>query len=138
MPQAKERDGVFQRKDRSGWWVSYIDSSGKRRKEKVVAHTRTQALTALAAIKTREEKNRILGVKAVSEIATEELLARYKRHQKTRLRPTTLDRLDGILLTLTATLPKQAKDITRKVVTDFISLGKSCWHTSWTLLVMSE
>ena len=68
MYKAKERDGVFQRKDRSGWWVSYINASGTRRKKKVVAHTRTQALTALAAIRTREEKDRILGVKAASEI----------------------------------------------------------------------
>jgi hypothetical protein len=121
MPKAKERDGVFQRKDRSGWWVSYINASGKRRKEKVVAHTRTQALTALAAIRTREEKDRILGVKTTSEIPTAELLVKYKRHQKTRLRPTTFERLDGILQTLNASLSELAKDITRNAVTDFIS-----------------
>ncbi len=74
MPRAKERDGVFQRKDRSGWWISYIDASGKRRKQKVVAHTRQQALNALSGIRTREEKDRILGVKAASEIATAALL----------------------------------------------------------------
>jgi hypothetical protein len=60
MPKAKERDGVFQREDRSGWFVSYIDASGKRRKVKVTAHTRTQALNILSAIKTREEKDRVL------------------------------------------------------------------------------
>lgn len=121
MPKAKERDGVFQRKDRRGWWVSYVDASGKRRKEKVTAHTRTQALTALSGIKTREEKGRILGVKAASEISTADLLARYKRHQKTRLRPSTFERLDGILETLKARLPESAKDITRKSVQDYIS-----------------
>jgi integrase len=121
MPRAKERDGVFQRKDRRGWWVSYIDASGKRHKEKVTAHTRTQALNALSAIRTREEKGRILGVKAASEIGTADLLARYKRHQKTRLRPTTFERLDGILETLKRHLPENAKDITRKSVQDFIS-----------------
>ncbi len=121
MPRAKERDGVFQRKDRSGWFVSYIDASGKRRKEKVTAHTRTQALTALSGIKTREEKGRILGVRAASEITTADLLARYKRHQKTRLRSTTFERLQGILETLKAHLPASAKDITRKSVQDLIS-----------------
>jgi integrase len=121
MPRAKERDGVFQRKDRAGWWVSYIDASGKRRKEKVTAHTRTQALNALSALRTREEKGRILGVKAASEISTADLLARYKRHQKTRLRPTTFERLEGILATLKTNLPAVAKDITRKSVQDFIS-----------------
>jgi len=121
MPKAKERDGVFQRKDRSGWWVSYIDASGNRHKEKVTAHTRTQALNALSAIRTREEKGRILGVKAASEISTADLLGRYKRHQKTRLRPTTFERLDGILATLKKCLPESAKDITRKTVQDFVS-----------------
>src|SRR5262249_45723200 len=110
MPHARERDGVFQRKDRGGWWVSYIDSSGRRCKKKVVAHTRTQALSALSAIKTREEQGRILGVKPASEITTAELLARYKQHQRTRLRPTTFKRLDGILEALKSFLPERAKD----------------------------
>ncbi len=121
MPRAKERDGVFQRKDRSGWWISYIDASGKRCKQKVAVHTRTQAIERLNAIKNREEKDSILGVKAATDIATADLLARYKRHQKTRLRPTTFERLDGILQTLRANLPERAKDITRKTVADFIS-----------------
>jgi integrase len=122
MPKAKERDGVFQRKDRGGWWVSYVDASGKRHKEKVTAHTRTQALNALSAIKTREEKNRILGVKAVSEISTADLLDRYKRYQRTHLRATTFERLDSILETLKTNLPVTAKDITRASVQKFIAL----------------
>ncbi|TCK75878.1 tyrosine-type recombinase/integrase [Acidipila rosea] len=121
MPKARERDGVFQRKDRGGWWISYIDASGQRRKEKVVAHTRTQALKVLSAVKTRTERDKVLGVKAASEITTTELLARFKRHQKTRLRSTTFERLEGILKTLKANLPELAKEITRKTVADFIS-----------------
>ncbi|MSO22093.1 MAG: site-specific integrase [Acidobacteria bacterium] len=121
MPKAKERDGVFQRTDRSGWWVSYIASAGKRRKEKVVAHTRTQALNALNGIRTREQREQILGIKEVSEISTADLLGRYKRYQKPRLRPTTFERLDSILKTLKAHLPERAKDMTRKTVSDFIS-----------------
>ena len=102
MPKAKERDGVFQRKDRSGWWVSYVDASGKRKKEKVTAFTRTQAMTALSQIKTRIERESILGVKSASEITTADLLKRFKAHQKAHLRPTTFVRLDGILETLKA------------------------------------
>lgn len=120
MPKAKERDGVFQRRDRSGWWVSYVDAAGKRWKEKVTANTRTQAMTALAQIKTRIERDRILGVKSASEISTAELLARFKAHQKAHLRPTTFIRLDGILATLKSLLPEQAKEITRRTVADYI------------------
>jgi integrase len=120
MPKAKERDGVFQRKDRSGWWVSYVDASGKRKKEKVTAYTRTQAMTTLAQIKTRIERESILGVKFASEITTADLLKRFKAYQKAHLRPTTFVRLDGILETLKAALPVQAKEITRRTVADYI------------------
>ena len=120
MPKAKERDGVFQRKDRSGWWVSYVDASGKRKKEKVMAFTRTQAMTALSLIKTRIERESILGVKSASEITTADLLKRFKAHQRAHLRPTTFVRLDGILKTLKATLPTLAKEITRRTVADYI------------------
>ena len=120
MPKAKERDGVFQRTDRSGWWVSYVDATGKRTREKVTAFTRTQAMTALSQIKTRIERERILGVKSASEITTADLLARFKTHQKAHLRPTTFVRLDGILETLNAALPALAKEITRRTVADFI------------------
>ena len=120
MPKAKERDGVFQRKDRSGWWVSYVDASGKRKKEKVTAFTRTQAMTALSQIKTRIERDSILGVKSASEITTADLLKRFKAYQKAQLRPTTFVRLDGILETLKAALPTLAKEITRRTVADYI------------------
>ena len=125
MPKAKERDGVFQRTDRSGWWVSYVDASGKRKKEKVTAHTRTQAMTALAQIKTRIERDSIMGVKSASEITTAELLKRFKTHQKAHLRPTTFVRLNGILETLKAALPTLAKEITRQTVTEFVGKRSS-------------
>jgi integrase len=120
MPKAKERDGVYYRPDRAGWWVSYIDASGKRIRRKVTAHTRRQAMDALSLIRTKEERARDLGVRPASEITTEALLDRYKRHQKARIRPTTYKRLGGILGTLQAHLPVQAKAITRRTVADYI------------------
>ena len=121
MPKARERDGVYYRKDRGTWWVSYTDAAGKRQREAVAAHTRPQAVAARAALMLKAERDRVLGVKEASEIATADLLARYKRHQKTRLRPTTFERLDGILETLKASLPERARDISRKTVADYIS-----------------
>jgi integrase len=69
----------------------------------------------------KSERDRVLGVKEASEITTADLLARYKRHQKTRLRASTFDRLDGILETLKTNLPERAKDISRKTVAEYIS-----------------
>src|SRR3984885_6815138 len=97
MPKAKERDGVYYRADRAGWWVSYIDASGDRQRRKVTAHTRRQAMDALSRIRTQEERARTLGVRPSSDITAEALFDRYKRHQKARIRPTTYERLDGIL-----------------------------------------
>ena len=121
MPKARERDGVYYRKDRGAWWVSYTDANGKRQREAVTAHTRPQAVTARAGLMLKAERDRVLGVKEASDITTADLLARYKRHQKTRVRATTFDRLDGILETLKASLPERAKDISRKTVADYIS-----------------
>jgi len=116
------RDGVFERSDRKGFWISYIDASGKRRKEKVAAHTRTQAASILSAVKTRIGQNKALGVTVATDITTKDLFARYKRYQRTRLRATTFERLDGILTTLQQNIPLLAKEITRRTVADFISL----------------
>jgi integrase len=120
MPRAKERDGVYYRRDRGIWSVSYIDASGERVREKVEAHTRQQAMDALHRIKTKEEVARTLGVRPASEITLEALFERYKRHQKARIRPTTFARLDGILGTLKANLPELAKAITKRTVAEYI------------------
>ncbi len=115
------RNGVFERNDRKGFWISYIDASGKRRKEKVAAHTPTQAANILSAVKTRIEQNKALGVTAATDITTEDLFVRYKRHQRTKLRATTFERLNGILATLKQNLPSRAKEIRRRTIADFIS-----------------
>ncbi|HUA98399.1 MAG TPA: site-specific integrase [Terracidiphilus sp.] len=120
MPKAKQRDGVYQRPDRPGWWVSYIDASGERVRRKVEAHTRTQALAALAGIKGKVEKEEILGIRPASAITTHDLLQRFRRYQKTKLRGTSFARLDGVLKTLETHLPAEARNITRRTVDEFI------------------
>jgi integrase len=111
---------VYYRKDRSAWAVSYIDAQGERQRKIVTAHTRQQAVDALAAIKTQEERARIYGVRPASDVTMEDLLARYKRHQKPRIRPTTFERLDGILETIKRHLPEQAKAITKRTIAEYI------------------
>jgi integrase len=120
MPKAKARDGVYYRADRRSWWVSYTDATGKRRRHSVVAHTRPQAVEALARLKVQTERHKALGVKEASDISTHDLLERFRRHQKVRLRATTFDRLGGILKTLEANLPELAKNIGKKSVAAYI------------------
>lgn len=120
MAKAKVGDGVYQRDDRPGWWLSHIEAHGKRIRRKCGAQTRIQALTFLNMVKTQEEKARTLGVRPVSDITLTSLFDRFKRHQKTHLRPTTYERLGGILATLETGLPAQAKEITKRTVADYI------------------
>lgn len=121
MPKSAGRDGVFQRKDTPGWYVSYVDSLGQRKRKHVEAHTRTQALAVLATIKAKVQKETILGVRHSSDITTEDLLKRFRKHQKSRLRPTTFLRLDSIVATLNAHLPLHLKDISRANIAGFVS-----------------
>lgn len=121
MPKAKERDGVYYRRDRGAWWVSYTDAAGRRQREAVAAQTRPQAVAARVALMLKAERDRVLGVREASDITTADLFARYKRHQKTRLRATTFERLDGILEALETALPELARDITKRTVADYIS-----------------
>src|SRR5690349_10572954 len=120
MRKRAARDGVFQRSDCKGWYVSYVDSEGVRRKKRVQAHTRTQALEALATLKARAQKERILGVKHVSGITTAELFERYKRHQKRLVAKTTFERLSSILDTLKPHLPSNLKDVSKAKVAALI------------------
>jgi hypothetical protein len=75
----------------------------------------------LSAIKTKVEQEKILGVKHVADISFADLLKRYKRHQKARVKATTFERLDGIVETLKRHLPERLKDVTKRAVADFIS-----------------
>ncbi len=121
MPKARKWDGVYRRPDSPFWWCSYTDASGKRARRKLAgAHTRTQALEMLGAIRTQEDKARILGVRPATAITLSDLFDRYKKHQKARIRPTTFARLGGILDTLKANLPEQAKAITKRTIAEYI------------------
>src|SRR5690242_19626527 len=121
MPKVNKWDGVYQRPDSPFWWCSYSDAGGKRARRKLAgAHTRTQAVKMLNAIRVQEEKARTLGVRPATEITTEALFERYKKHQKARIRSTTFERLGGILDTLKSHLPQQAKAITKRMVAEYI------------------
>lgn len=121
MAKARVRDGVYGRKDRRGFWVSYIDANGERVREKLKdARTPQQARTALEQIKTKVETEKRLGIREDADITTKELFERFKKYQKPRISSTTFARLDGILSTLERHLPAQAKAITRAKVNELV------------------
>jgi len=99
MPRGKrrDRDGVFTRNDRPGFWASWVDASRKRRKRKLEAHTLQQARAILSAEKARVEKTVTLGYAPPSAESLESVSERFLGHQKARLTPRSYKREDRIL-----------------------------------------
>ena len=100
MPRGKtkDRDGVFQRKDRVGqFYGSWIDADGKRRKRKLNAHTLQQARALVAAEKARVDKQRTLGYAPPTKETFAALIPRYFQFQKPRLSQRSYERTCGIV-----------------------------------------
>src|SRR5277367_4333941 len=99
MPRgkAKDRDGVYTRKDRPGFWASWIDASGRRRRRKLEAHTLQQARALLNAEKARAEKQRTLGYAPPTKDSFASILPRYLKHQKPHLSQRSYERTSGIV-----------------------------------------
>jgi len=111
---AHDRDGVFQREDCQGWWVSYKDALGRYRKMRAAGcHTKTQAMSFRAQIQGKVVQERVFGIKEVSDITTVDLLNRYEQHQSGIK---SLERTKQILKRWLEALPALAKEITREQI----------------------
>lgn len=99
MPRGKkrDRDGIYERTDRPGFWASWIDAGGKRRRRKLEAHTLQQARTLLNAEKARVDKTVTLGYAPPSAESLDAVSKRFLKHQKARLTPAAYTREEGIL-----------------------------------------
>ncbi len=99
MPRGrtKDRDGIYTRKDRAGFWASWIDAQGRRRQRKLDAHTLTQARTLLNAEKARVEKTVTMGYAPPTVESFAIVSERFLVHQKARLTPASYTRDKGII-----------------------------------------
>ena len=95
-PKAK-RDGIFQRKDRTGFWISWTDAQGRRRYRKTDAQNITQAKQIRDAELLRVEQARILGLSPPGKETFSEIAARYLQYQKARLTSKAYEREQGII-----------------------------------------
>src|SRR5208283_828950 len=102
MPRAKrnDRDGIYERRDRAGYWISVIDTQGRRRQRKLKgAHTLTQARDLRNAELARVEKSRVLGYTPPGKETFAEVMPRYLAHQSARLTAAAYARTKGIVET---------------------------------------
>jgi integrase len=79
----RDRDGVYTRKDRKGFWTHWTNAQGRRVFRKIKgAQTLTQARQARAAELLRVERSRVLGFAPPGEETFAEVADRYLRHQR--------------------------------------------------------
>ena len=90
-------DGVYKRKDREGYWISWIDAQGRRRLRKTDAQTFAQAKSIRAAELIKVEKSKVLGFSPPGEEAFREITIRFLLHQKVRITANTYEREKGIV-----------------------------------------
>jgi integrase len=93
----QKRDGVYERKDRKGLWISWTDAQGRRRQRKTDAQNITQAKQILSAELLRVEQAKMLGHQPPGKDTFEEVAQRYLKYQRARLSPKAYVREEGIL-----------------------------------------
>jgi integrase len=93
----KARDGVYERQDRPGFWISWTDAQGRRRYRKTDAQNITQAKKIRAAELLRVEQARMLGFSPPGEETFAEVGARYLQYQKARLTLRAYEREQSII-----------------------------------------
>src|SRR5262249_10817620 len=100
--EPKPRDGVFQRKDRKGWYISWVDAQGKRRKRKTGATTISLARKALRNELVEVEKAKALGLAPVSKDTFGAVSERYLKDRRGKvsqeeLKPESYERTKGVV-----------------------------------------
>jgi integrase len=93
----QKRDGVYTRKDRAGFYISWTDAQGRRRCRKTDAANITQAKQIRAAELLRVEQARMLGHNPPGAETFKEVADRFLKYQKARLTPKAYEREESIL-----------------------------------------
>jgi integrase len=135
MPKQRKYDGLYWRKDRKAWWVSYTDAQGHRiRKPAQNVDTHDDAATHDEAGTFRADERRQVRTKRALKpgevLACKDSFAdvadRFLAYQKPRLAPKSYEREAGIVADFKAFFTGSLASITKPQVSDFVTerLGK--------------
>lgn len=91
------RDGIYQRKDRGGFWISWTDAQGRRRCRKTDAQNITQARQIRSAELLRVERTKALGFSPPGQATFAQVATRFLKYQKARLTRKSFERENGII-----------------------------------------
>lgn len=90
-------DGIYTRKDRIGYWISYKDADGRRRRRKVVAPNRTEANDRRSGYVSREAIAKAHGVRPPGPELFAEVAKEFLAYQKVRISAANYQRELGIV-----------------------------------------
>jgi integrase len=90
-------DGIYVRKDRPGYWISYQDADGRRRRRKVEAPNQTRAGKLRSGYVSREETAKAHGVRPPGPELFADVAKEYLAHQKPRISAANFRRESGII-----------------------------------------
>jgi len=129
MPKLRKRDGLYWRKDRRAWWVSYIDAQGRRVRQPAPDaqnHDEAGTFRADERRQAREQRNLKPGEVLASKDSFAHIADKYLAYQKPRLAPKSYQREAGIVDDLKAFFTGRLVDVTSSQVSDFVTdrLGK--------------
>src|SRR6059058_4934738 len=94
---ARDGDGIYTRKDRPGYWISYKDADGRRRRRKVEAPNKTKAGDLRTGYVSREQIAKAHGVRPPGPESFDGVALEYLAHQKPRISAANYRRESGIV-----------------------------------------
>ncbi len=90
-------DGIYTRQDRPGYWISYKDADGRRRRKKVEAFSKSKASDIRSGFVSQEETMRAHGVRPAGPELFADIAREYLAHQKPRISAANYRREQGIV-----------------------------------------
>jgi hypothetical protein len=94
---ARNGDGIYTRKDRPGYWITYQDADGRRCRRKVEAANRTKAGDLRSGYVSREETAKAHGVRPPGPEMFADVAVEYLAYQRPRISAANFCRESGIV-----------------------------------------
>src|SRR4051812_4052806 len=94
---ARDGEGIYTRKDRPGYWISYQDADGRRRRRKVEAPNKSKAGDLRSGYVSREETAKAHGVRPPGPETFADVVLEYLAYQKHRISGANYRREAGIV-----------------------------------------
>jgi integrase len=127
MAKQRKRDGVYWRKDRRMYWISFVDARGQRqRKPGAQSWEEARQVLAETLARVKEEANLKPGDVLACRDSFANVAGRFLAYQKPRLTLKAYRREEGIAAHLKAFFTGRLADVTSSQVSDYVTarLGK--------------